>query len=88
MANIKSQKKRVLTNAKAQARNKSVRSSVKTAVKKVQEAIAAGDKATAVANLTAANRELDRAAAKGVIHKNQAANRKSGIASAVAKMAD
>jgi len=78
----------VLTNAKAQARNKSVRSSVKTAVKKVQEAIAAGDKATAVANLTAANRELDRAAAKGVIHKNQAANRKSGIASAVAKMAD
>ena len=88
MANIKSQKKRVLTNAKAQARNKSVRSSVKTAVKKVQEAIAAGDKATAVANLTAANRELDRAATKGVIHKNQAANRKSGIASAVAKMAD
>jgi len=88
LANIKSQKKRVLTNAKAQARNKSVRSSVKTAVKKVQEAIAAGDKATAVANLTAANRELDRAAAKGVIHKNQAANRKSGIASAVAKMAD
>jgi small subunit ribosomal protein S20 len=88
LANIKSQKKRVLTNAKAQARNKSVRSSVKTAVKKVQEAIAAGDKATAVANLTAANRELDRAATKGVIHKNQAANRKSGIASAVAKMAD
>ncbi|HEY5506155.1 MAG TPA: 30S ribosomal protein S20 [Coriobacteriia bacterium] len=88
MANIKSQKKRVLTNAKAQARNKSVRSSVKTAVKKVQEAIAAGDKATALAGLQAANRELDRAATKGVIHKNQAANRKSGIASAVAKMAD
>jgi small subunit ribosomal protein S20 len=88
LANIKSQKKRVLTNAKAQERNKSVRSSVKTAVKKVQEAIAAGDKATATANLQAANRELDRAATKGVIHKNQAANRKSGIASAVAKMAD
>jgi small subunit ribosomal protein S20 len=88
LANIKSQKKRVLTNAKAQARNKSVRSSVKTAVKKVQEAIAAGDKATALAGLQAANRELDRAATKGVIHKNQAANRKSGIASAVAKMAD
>jgi small subunit ribosomal protein S20 len=88
LANIKSQKKRVLTNAKAQDRNKSVRSSVKTAVKKVQEAIAAGDKATATANLQAANRELDRAATKGVIHKNQAANRKSGIASAVAKMAD
>ncbi len=88
MANIKSQKKRVLTNAKAAARNKSVRSSVKTSVKKVQEAIAAGDKATALAGLQAANRELDRAASKGVIHKNQAANRKSGIASAVAKMAD
>jgi small subunit ribosomal protein S20 len=88
LANIKSQKKRVLTNAKAQARNKSVRSGVKTAVKKVQEAIAAGDKAAATAGLKEANRELDRAATKGVIHKNQAANRKSGIASAVAKMAD
>jgi small subunit ribosomal protein S20 len=88
LANIKSQKKRVLTNAKAQVRNKSVRSGVKTAVKKVQEAIAAGDKAAATANLKEANRELDRAATKGVIHKNQAANRKSGIASAVAKMAD
>jgi small subunit ribosomal protein S20 len=88
LANIKSQKKRVLTNAKAQVRNKSVRSGVKTAVKKVQEAIAAGDKAAATAGLQAANRELDRAATKGVIHKNQAANRKSGIASAVAKMAD
>ena len=88
MANIKSQKKRVLTNAKAATANKSVRSGVKTAVKKVNEAIAAGDKAAALANLQAANRELDRAATKGVIHKNQAANRKSGIASAVAKMAD
>jgi small subunit ribosomal protein S20 len=88
LANIKSQKKRVLTNAKAAAANKSVRSGVKTAVKKVNEAIAAGDKAAALASLQAANRELDRAATKGVIHKNQAANRKSGIASAVAKMAD
>jgi small subunit ribosomal protein S20 len=86
LANIKSQKKRILTNAKAAAKNKSVRSTVKTAVKKVQEAIVAGDKATAMANLQAANRELDRAASKGVIHKNQAANRKSGIASAVGKM--
>jgi len=88
LANIKSQKKRVLTNAKAAVRNKSVRSGVKTAVKKVQEAIASGNKAAAIENLQAANRELDRAATKGVIHKNQAANRKSGIASAVAKMAD
>lgn len=88
MANIKSQKKRVLTNAKAAARNKSVRSGVKTAVKKVNEAITSGDKAAASASLQAANRELDRAASKGVLHKNQAANRKSGMASAVAKMAD
>ena len=86
MANIKSQKKRILTNAKAAARNKSVRTGVKTAIKKVNEAIGAGDKAAATANLQDANRELDRAASKGIIHKNQAANRKSGIASAVAKM--
>jgi len=86
LANIKSQKKRILTNAKAADRNKSVRSSVKTAVKKVNEAVVAGDKAVALANLQAANRELDRAASKGVIHKNQAANRKSGLASAVAKL--
>ena len=86
LANIKSQKKRILTNAKSAEKNKSVRSTVRTAVKKVNEAIAAGDKATAMANLQAANRELDRAASKGVLHKNQAANRKSGIASAVAKM--
>lgn len=86
MANIKSQKKRVLTNAKAAERNKSIRSTVKTAIKKVHEAIAAGDKDAAATTLQAANRELDRAASKGVIHKNQAANRKSGLAGAVAKM--
>jgi len=86
LANIKSQKKRILTNAKAAAKNKSVRSTVKTAIKKVDEAIAAGDKAAAVESMQAATRELDRAASKGVIHKNQAANRKSGIASAVAKL--
>lgn len=83
MANIKSQKKRVLTNAKAQARNKSVRSEVKTAIKRVHEAVAAGDKAAAAEKLTAAGRALDKAASKGVIHKNQAANRKSGIAKLV-----
>jgi small subunit ribosomal protein S20 len=86
LANIKSQKKRILTNAKAAAKNKSVRSTVKTAVKKVHEAIAAGDKTAAMTHLQEANRELDRAASKGVLHKNQAANRKSGMASAVAKM--
>ena len=88
MANIKSQKKRVLTNAKATIRNKSVRSTVRTAVRKVHEAIAAGDKVQAAALMQSANRELDRAASKGVIHANQAANRKSGIATAVNRMQD
>jgi small subunit ribosomal protein S20 len=86
LANIKSQKKRVLTNAKAQARNKAVRSALKTAVKKVSESVAAGDKAAATENLNAAGRVLDKAASKGVIHKNQAANRKSGLAKAVDKI--
>jgi small subunit ribosomal protein S20 len=86
LANIKSQKKRILTNAKAQARNKAVRSALKTLIKRVNEAVAAGDKAVAQESLVAANRALDKAASKGVIHKNQAANRKSGIASAVAKL--
>jgi small subunit ribosomal protein S20 len=79
LANIKSQKKRILTNAKAQARNKAVRSELKTAVRKVNEAVASGDKDAAAAAALAASRKLDKAASKGVIHKNQAANRKSGI---------
>jgi small subunit ribosomal protein S20 len=83
LANIKSQKKRILTNAKAQERNKAVRSSLKTAVRKVNEAVAAGDKATAEAASLDAARKLDKAASKGVIHKNQAANRKSGLANQV-----
>lgn len=86
MANIKSQKKRVLTNAKATERNKAVRSSLKTAVKKVNAAVAAGDKKTAEAELKDAIRALDKAATAGVIHKNQAANRKSGIAKQVANL--
>jgi small subunit ribosomal protein S20 len=86
VANIKSQKKRNLTNVKAQARNKAVRSAIKTLVKRVNEAVATGDKAAAQENLVVANRALDKAASKGVIHKNQAANRKSGIAAAVAKL--
>jgi small subunit ribosomal protein S20 len=79
VANIKSQKKRVLTNAKAHERNKAVKSEVKTAVKKVDMAIASGDADAATAAAQNASRLLDRAATKGVIHKNQAANRKSGI---------
>jgi small subunit ribosomal protein S20 len=88
LANNKSQKKRVLTNAKATARNKSVRSAVRTSVRKVHEAIAGGDKSQATTLMQAANRELDRAASKGVIHANQAANRKSGLATAVDRMKD
>lgn len=79
MANIKSQKKRILTNEKARMRNKAVKSSLKTSTKKVDAAIAAGDKEAAVAAARAACRQLDKAASKGIIHQNQAANRKSGV---------
>jgi small subunit ribosomal protein S20 len=79
VANIKSQKKRVLTNAKAHERNKAVKSEIKTAVKKVDTAVASGDADAAKTAAQHASRLLDRAATKGVIHKNQAANRKSGI---------
>ena len=76
MANIKSQKKRVLTNEKAHLRNVAVKSGLKTAIRATREAIAAGDKAVAA-------QKLDKAAGAGVIHKNQAANRKSGLAVAI-----
>jgi small subunit ribosomal protein S20 len=86
VANIKSQKKRILTNAKATERNKAVRSEVKTAIKKVDAAVVAGDKAAATEAANAAARTLDKAATKGVIHKNQAANRKSGVVKRVGAM--
>jgi len=79
VANIKSQKKRVITNEKAHLRNKAVRSGLKTAVKKVHTAIEAGDAAAAKAAALEASKLLDKAASKGVIHAKQAANRKSGI---------
>ena len=79
MANIKSQIKRNRQNEKRRLRNKSVKSSLKTAIRKFHEATAAGDNDTAVALLKDASRKLDKAASKGVIHKNQAANRKSAI---------
>ena len=82
MANIKSQKKRVLTNEKAHKRNVAVKSSLKTAVRATREAIAAGDNAAEAAYKVAAQK-LDKAAGAGVIHKNQAANRKSGLAVAI-----
>ena len=79
MANIKSQKKRILTNEKAHQRNKAVRSGLKTAVKKVHTAVAAGDADAAKAAALDASKLLDKAASKGIIHSSQAANRKSGI---------
>lgn len=79
MANIKSQKKRILTNEKARLRNRAVKAELKTATRHVKDAVAAGDGAAAYAAALAACRLMDKAASKGVIHKNQAANRKSGI---------
>ena len=83
MANIKSQIKRNRQNEKARLRNKSVKSSLKTVIRKFHEASAAGDVETANTLLRDASRQLDKAASKGVIHKNQAANRKSAIAKRV-----
>lgn len=80
MANIKSQIKRIKTNEKARLRNKSVKSSVKTAIRKFREAAEAGDKEKAIELLHDASRKLDKAASKGVIHANQAANKKSAMA--------
>ena len=87
MANIKSQKKRNITNEKARLRNRSVKSSLKTATKKVLAAVETGDKAEALALAKGACRALDQAASNGVVHKNQAANRKSGLMALVNKMA-
>lgn len=86
MANIKSQKKRNLTNEKARIRNQAYKAEVKTYVRKVRSAVAAGDKDEATSALSAAGRKLDKAVSKGVIHKNQAATRKSKLAKAVAKI--
>ena len=83
MANIKSQIKRIRTNEAARLRNKSVKSALKTAVRRVRAAADSGDKAADQVELVAASRSLDKAASKGVIHHNQAANRKSALASLV-----
>ena len=80
MANIKSQIKRIRTNEAARLRNKSVKSALKTSVRRVRSAAESGDKATAQVELVAASRSLDKAVSKGVIHPNQAANRKSALA--------
>ena len=83
MANIKSQIKRIRTNEKARQRNKAVKSELKTYVRRVREAVAGGDKDAASAALAVAARKLDKAVSKGVIHANQAANRKSALSKAV-----
>ncbi|MGH3782121.1 MAG: 30S ribosomal protein S20 [Pseudonocardiaceae bacterium] len=80
MANIKSQLKRIRTNEKARLRNKSIKSSLKTAIRRFREAAAAGEKDRALGELHTASRQLDKAVSKGVIHRNQAANRKSAMA--------
>ena len=86
MANIKSQIKRNKQNEKRHERNKAVKSNLKTAVRKFREALEAGDKDSALARGRDAARKLDKAASKGVIHKNQAANRKSAIAKKTAAL--
>lgn len=86
MANIKSQIKRIKTNEKAQARNKSVRSSIKTAIRRFKDAAATGDQKSADTELIAASKALDVAVSKGVLHANAAANQKSAMAKAANKI--
>ena len=83
MANIKSQKKRILTNEKARLRNNAVKSELKTAIRAVNTAVESTDKDAAAAALVTAGRKLDKAVSKGVLHKNNAANRKSAISKKV-----
>ncbi|GAA1473069.1 30S ribosomal protein S20 [Corynebacterium felinum] len=87
MANIKSQKKRILTNEKRRQRNQAVRSAVRTEIRKFRALVAAGDKAGAEVQLRAASRALDKSVTKGVFHRNNAANKKSRMAAALNKMA-
>ena len=87
MANIKSAKKRIEVTAVRTARNKSIKSKVKTAMKKVEAAIASGDKAAAAEALKVATVEISKAQSKGVYHKNNAARKVSRLALAVNKMA-
>lgn len=83
MANIKSQLKRIKTNAKRTERNKAVKSELRTWIRKFREATASGDKDAASDALKVASKKLDKAVSKGVIHKNQAANKKSAMSKRV-----
>ncbi|MGP6172592.1 30S ribosomal protein S20 [Corynebacterium sp. A21] len=87
MANIKSNQKRILTNEKARQRNQAVRSAVRTEIRKFRAAVAEGDKTGAETQLRIASRVLDKAVSKGVFHRNNAANKKSNMASALNKLA-
>lgn len=80
MANIKSQLKRIKTNAKRTERNKAHKSELRTWIRKFREAAASGDKDSAAEALRLASRKLDKAVTKGIIHKNQAANKKAAMA--------
>lgn len=86
MANIKSQIKRNLTNAKRTERNKAVKSELRTVIRAVKSAIDSGDAGQAASALKHASRKLDKAVSKGVIHRNQAANRKSSLAKQTAAL--
>ncbi|MFJ1460782.1 30S ribosomal protein S20 [Nocardia wallacei] len=86
MANIKSQMKRIRTNEAARQRNQSVKSALRTSIRKFREAAASGEKGKAEELLVSASRDLDKAASKGVIHANQAANKKSALALAYNKL--
>ena len=86
MANIKSQIKRITTNEKARLRNKAVKSELKTHIRRVREAVGGGDKDAASVALVEASRKLDKAVSKGVIHENQAANKKSALAKSVSAL--
>ena len=86
MANIKSQIKRNRQNEARRQRNKAVKSSLKTHVRRFREAADSGDATAATEAMRSACRELDKAASKGVIHKNQAANRKSAISKQAAEL--
>ncbi|MEU1207209.1 30S ribosomal protein S20 [Nocardia sp. NPDC056611] len=86
MANIKSQMKRIRTNELARQRNQSVKSALRTSIRKFREAAAAGEKDKALELMQSASKSLDKAASKGVIHANQAANKKSAISLAFNKL--
>ena len=86
MANIKSQIKRIKTNAQRTERNKAVKSELRTWIRKFRAAAESGDKAATQDALKVASTKLDKAVSKGVIHKNNAANKKSAMAKKAASL--